>query len=84
MNISLGNFLRCLVRDEPHNWELVLAQNEFTYNNFLNRSIGKTHVEIVVGMHPRGILDLTNVVGEEKKVLQGKNLLFLWSLCISK
>ena len=55
MNRSLGNLLRCLVGNKPHNWEMVLAQVEFAYNNFVNKSIGKTPFEIVIGMHPRGI-----------------------------
>ena len=43
VNRSLGNLLRYLAGDEPHNWEMVLAQAEFSYNNFVNRSIGKTY-----------------------------------------
>ena len=38
---SLNNLLRCLVGDKPHKLELKLAQAEFAYNNFLNRSIGE-------------------------------------------
>lgn len=65
MNRSLGNFLRCLVGNKPSNWEIVLAQAEFAYNNFVNRSIGKTPFEIVTGMKPRGTLDLRDIFGEE-------------------
>ena len=50
MNRSLGNLLRCLVGDKPSNWEVVLAQVEFAYNNSVNRSTGKTPFEIVIGM----------------------------------
>ena len=67
MNRSLGNLLRFLVGDETHNWEMVLAQAEFAYKNSVNRSTGKTPFEIVIGMHPRGILDLRYLVGEEKR-----------------
>ena len=66
VNRSLGNFLRCLVGNKPSNWEMVLAQAEFAYNNFLNKSIGKTPFEIVAGMNPRGVSDLRDIVGEEK------------------
>ena len=72
MNRSLGNFLRCLVGNKPSNWEMVLAQVEFAYNNFVNRSIGKTPFEIVAGMHPRGISDLRDVTGEEKRSTIGE------------
>ena len=50
VNSSLGNFLRCLVGDEPHNWEMVLEQVEFLHNNYVNRSIGKTPFDIITGM----------------------------------
>ena len=72
MNRSLGNLLRCLVGNKPSNWEMVLPQAEFAYNNFVNRSIGKTPFEIVIGMHLRGISDLRDVVGEEKRSTTGE------------
>ena len=56
LNRSLGNLLRCLIGNKPSNWEMVLAQAEFAYNNSINRSIGKTPFEIVIGIHPRGII----------------------------
>ena len=84
VNRSLGNLLRCLVGDKPSNWEMVLAQSEFVYNNFVNRSIGKTPFEIVTRMHPRGISNLRDVASEEKRSDAKKNLLILWSLCIRK
>ena len=72
MNRSLGNLLRCLVGDKPSNWEVVLAQAKFAYNNFVNRSIGKTPFEIVTGMQPRGVSNLRDVAGEEKKSVAGE------------
>ncbi len=81
VNRSLGNLLRCLVGNKPSNWEMVLAQAEFAYNNFVNRSTGKTPFEIVTGMHPRGISDLRDVVGEEKKSVAGEEFVdFMESL----
>ena len=68
----MGNFLRCLVGNKPSNWEMVLAQAEFAYNNSMNRSIGKKPFEIVTRMHPRGILDLRDVTGEEKRSTVGE------------
>ena len=65
VNRSLGNLLRFLVGDEPHNWEMVLAQVEFAYNNYVNRSTRKTHFEIFTRMKPRGVLDLRDIAGEE-------------------
>ena len=84
MNRSLGNFLRCLFGDKPCNWELVLAQVEFAYNNSMNRSMWKIPFEIVAGMQPRGISDLRDVAGEEKRSVEGEEFSSLWSLCIRK
>ena len=64
MNRSLGNLLICLVGDKQSNWKMALAQDEFLYNNSVNRSIGKTPFQIVTRMHPRGISDLRDVASE--------------------
>ena len=58
VNKSLGNLLRCLVGDSPGNWDLVLPQAEFAYNNSVNQSIGKSPFEIVHGYKPRKSTDL--------------------------
>ena len=73
VNKSLGNLLRCLVGDKPGSWDMVLAQAEFSYNNSMNRSTGKSPFEIVSGMNPRGVFDLMDVVvGEEKRSAKGE------------
>ena len=74
MNRSLGNLLRCLVGYKPSNWELVFTHAEFAYNNNMNRSTRKTPFDIVIGMQPRGVLDLMDVVGEEKRSDAGEEL----------
>ena len=38
----------------------------------MNRSTGKKPFEIVTGMHPRGISDLRDVAGEEKRSTIGE------------
>ena len=81
MNRSLGNLLRCLAGNKPSNWEMVLTQAEFAYDNYVNRSTGKTPFEIVTGMHPRGISYLRDVVGEEKRSTVGEEFVdFMESL----
>ena len=67
MNRSLRNLLRCLVGNDSHNWEKILAQDEFAYNNYLNRSTRKTPFDIFTRMKPRGVLDLRDVVSEERR-----------------
>ena len=46
---------------------MALAQAEFAYKNYVNRSTCKKAFEIVTGIHPRGILDLGDITGEEEK-----------------
>ena len=72
MNRSLGNLVRCLVGNKPSNWEMVLAQAKFAYNNSVNRSTRKTPFDIVARMKPRGISYLRDIVGEEKRSDEGE------------
>ena len=67
--------MRCLVGNKPSNWEMVLAQAEFSFNNFVNSSIGKIPFDIVTSMKPRRISDLRDIAGKEKRSVAGKNLL---------
>ena len=48
-NRSLGNLLRCLVKDHVTNWDTVLPHAEFAFNNFVNRTTGYTPFEVVYG-----------------------------------
>ena len=73
MKRNLGNLLRCLVANKPSNWEMILAQAEFAYNNFVNRNTGKTHFEIVTRMQPRGISYLRDIVDEESRINVGED-----------
>ena len=50
----------------------MLAQAVFAYNNSVNRSTGKTPFEIVTELQPRGVSDLRDVAGEEKKSAAGE------------
>jgi hypothetical protein len=58
VNWSLGNLLCCLVMDHQASWELLLPQAEFAYNSFVNRSIGLSPFEVVIGTKPCLPLDL--------------------------
>ena len=58
VNRSLGDMLRCLVRVKQSVWDLILSTTEFAYNNFINRSTGKSHFQIVNGYSLRTPIDL--------------------------
>ena len=58
VNRGLGNMLRSMVGGNPKQWDKVLAQAEFAYNDFPNKSIGMIPFKILYGMHPRGVYEL--------------------------
>ena len=58
VNHSLGNLLRCLIREHPGLWDVILPTIEFAYNNSVNKSTGKKPFEIVHGYKPRTPIDL--------------------------
>ena len=52
---------------------MILAQGEFSYNNYVDRSTGKTPFEMFCGIKPRGVSDLKDVVfDEEKRIVEGE------------
>jgi hypothetical protein len=57
----LGNLLRCLVCDNPRQWDLAIPQAEFALNSNINRSTGKSTFQIVYGANPKGIVDLVDL-----------------------
>ncbi|GJX67897.1 RNA-directed DNA polymerase [Tanacetum coccineum] len=54
-----------MVRENPRQWDLVLAHAEFAYNRSHSRTTGKTPFEIVNGVNPITPLDLTPLVVEK-------------------
>ena len=61
VNRSLGNLLRCFVRDKPREWENVFPMVEFAYNSSTNRTTQHSPFEIVYGMQPSSVLDLSSL-----------------------
>eukprot|EP01018_Ginkgo_biloba_P002204 Gb_36326 [translate_table: standard] len=47
VNRSLGNLLRNLAGSKPKQWDQVLAQAEFAFNESVNRTTGKTPFQIM-------------------------------------
>jgi hypothetical protein len=70
VNQSLGNLLRSLSGENPSQWDSVLAQVEFTYNDSVNKSTGKSPFQIVYGRSPKGVVDLVDLpyLGDKRSV----------------
>lgn len=72
VNRSLGNLLRCLTKEHSTQWDLILPQAEFAYNDSINRSIGKTPFEVVYGLQPRGVFELRDTTSMERRSVEGE------------
>nr|GEU96911.1 hypothetical protein [Tanacetum cinerariifolium] len=62
VNLSLGNLLHSLIGDNAKQWDLILPQAEFTYNRSVNRTTGKSPVEVVYGIKAINPLDLVPIL----------------------
>jgi hypothetical protein len=61
VNRSLGNLLRSLVTEHHNQWDQILPQEEFAYNDSPNRSTGRSPFQILYGMQPRGVSELRDL-----------------------
>jgi transposase InsO family protein len=73
VNKSLGNILRSFVNENPKQWDHMLAQAEFSYNDSPNRSTGMSPFQILYGMHPRGVYELRNLGKQELRSVDGED-----------
>ena len=53
--------LRSLSAENPKQWDKVLAQAEFAYNDLPNISTGMSPFKILYGMHLRGVYELRDL-----------------------
>jgi hypothetical protein len=58
VNRSLGDLLRSLVTAHHIQWDSILPQAEYAYNESVNWSTGKSPFQVVYGMQLRGISKL--------------------------
>jgi len=65
VNRILGNLLSSLVTEHHSQWDQILSQAEFAYNDSLNKSTSKSPFHIVYGMHLRGISELRDLRQDE-------------------
>ena len=68
INRTLGNLLRCHVGEKLKTWGLILPMTKFTYNGFVNRTIGLSQCEIVTGFKPRQPINLVLMAHHYSKV----------------
>ena len=73
MKINLSNILRSLTSEQPRQWDHVLTQVEFAYNDSSNRSTGLSPFQILYGMHPRGVYELIILGNLEHKSVEGES-----------
>ena len=57
----------------PKQWDLVLEQAEFAYNDSPNKSTGMSPFQILYGMHPRGVYELRNLGKLETRSADGED-----------
>jgi hypothetical protein len=67
VNKILGNLLRSLVTERHNQWDQILPQEKFAYNDSPNRSTGKSPFQILYGMQPRGVSNLRYLEQSEIK-----------------
>jgi hypothetical protein len=69
----MGKLLKNLVIEKGRQWDQILAQEKFTFNNSVNKSTGKSPFEIVYGIQPRGITKLRDLNQYEFKSAGAKD-----------
>ena len=72
VNKILGNLLRILVGDHPKQWDQLLAQAEYAYNDSPNKSTGKSHFQIIYEMYTRGVHELRDLGATKKRSADGE------------
>jgi hypothetical protein len=65
VNKSLGNLLRSLLTEHHNQWDQVLPQEKFAYNDSPNRRTGKSSFQILYGIQPRGVSELRELEQSE-------------------
>uniref|UniRef100_A0A2N9IR32 CCHC-type domain-containing protein n=1 Tax=Fagus sylvatica TaxID=28930 RepID=A0A2N9IR32_FAGSY len=53
--------LRCLIKENPREWEAILPLAEFAFNASINRTTQSSPFEVVYGLQPAGVADLISL-----------------------
>jgi hypothetical protein len=67
LNRSLGDLLRSLVTGHYSQWDHILPQAEFAYNDSINRRTGQSPFQVVYGMQPREVFELKDSEQNENR-----------------
>jgi hypothetical protein len=73
VNRILGDLPRSLVTEHHSQWDHILPQEEFSYNNSHNRSTGQSPFHIVYGIQPRGVSELKDLEQDETRSASAEN-----------
>lgn len=61
----LRNLLRLLKNEYGQVWDQVLTQEEFSYNDSINRSNAMSPFEVVYDIYPRGVFEIMELRNHE-------------------
>ena len=64
--------LRSLIGKSPNQWDSVLSQAEFAYNDSPNKITLMSPFQILYGMHPRVLCELRDLGQLEKRSVDGE------------
>ena len=78
VNRVLGNLLQSISEDKPKQWDLALAQAEFSYNSVIPNAIERSSFSIVYRQQPQHALDLIKLPKAPRISAVAKSLADQW------
>ena len=66
--------MKFLNEDKPSQWDLAPAQARLTYDNSINKSIGRSPFQVVYGRSPKCVVDLDKLWEIDNKTSVDTNI----------